>query len=322
MKQVKLGGQSASVVGLGLWQFGSPQWGWGADLGEAAAREIVQRALELGINVFDTAEMYGDGRSEEILARALESRRAEAIIATKVSPTHLRRSRLKEAADRSLVRLEIDSIDLYQVHWPNRFVRQASTMSGMRDLLEAEKIRQVGVSNYPLKLWQSAERALGRPIVANQVQFHLLDQSPLVDLVPYAQQSGSVIIAYSPLAQGALGGRYNSGNLPQDFRNNNPMFSDSGFESIAPLLYELRMVGDAHQATPAQIALAWLLHIPQVMVIPGARTVEQVEANAAAADIDLSEAEWTRLREIAESVTPAASRRKLTRLAGWLLGAR
>ena len=322
MRQVNLGGKSTSVVGLGLWQFGSPEWGWGPDLGEAAAIEIVNRALDLGINLMDTAELYGDGKSEEILAKALGSRREEAIIATKVSPTHVTRSRVKQAADRSLSRLKIDTIDLYQVHWPNRFIRQKSTMTGMRELLESGKISEVGVSNYPLKLWQKSEDALGRPVIANQVEFHLLDRSPLQDLVPHAQRTGSVIIAYSPLAQGALGGRYDSGNLPADFRSSNPMFSKSGFETIAPLVDELRAVGEAHNATPAQIALAWLLHIPQVVVIPGARSVEQVEANASAADIELSDAEWTRLKETAEVVTPAASRRKLTRIAAWLLGAR
>ena len=321
MKYVALGDRQASAIGLGLWQFGSREWGWGEDLGEEAAHRIVDRALERGINLFDTAELYGGGRSEEILSRALAGRRDQAIIATKVHPLHASRKGVVEAADRSLARLGIDTIDLYQVHWPNRYIPISWTMRGMRDLLDAGKIREVGVSNFRLSSWLAAERSLGRPVISNQVQFHLLDQSPMRDLLPYAQRAGRVIIAYSPLAQGVLGGRYDSGNLPTDFRAANPQFSGASFERVAPLLDVLRAVARGHEATPAQIALAWLLHLPNVIAIPGARSVEQVEANAAAADIELSQDEWQRLTEAAQAVAPRRRRHGIKRVAAWLLGA-
>lgn len=322
LKYVTLGDQRASAIGLGLWQFGSQEWGWGRNFDEPAATEIVQRALDLGINFFDTAEIYGNGRSERIFAKALAERRDEAIIATKVTPTHATRRGVVRAAERSLARLGTDVIDLYQVHWPNRFVPVRWTMAGMRDLFDAGKVRQVGVSNFPLSLWQTAERALARPVIANQVLFHLLERSPLDDLLPYAKENGRVIIAYSPLAQGALGGRYGRDEVPSDFRASQPLFSNASLDKVAPLREELTSVARAHGATPAQIALAWLLHLPNVIAIPGSRDVAHVEENAAAADIDLTEEEWQRLTSRAQSIPPRPGRRRLARLAGWALGAR
>lgn len=321
MKHLAIGQRKASAIGLGLWQFGSREWGWGQDLGEAAARQVVRRALDVGINFFDTAELYGNGRSEEILSIALGSRRDEAIIATKVSPIHATRRGVVRAAKRSLSRLGADTIDLYQVHWPNRLVPLAWTMRGMRDLLESGQVREVGVSNFSLPLWRKAESALGRPVVSNQVQLHLLDRRPMDELVPHAQREGRLIIAYSPLAQGLLGGRYDGNNLPKDFRSADPLFSGATFEKVAPLLEELKSVARRHGATPAQIALAWLLHVPGVIAIPGARTEEQVEANAAAADIDISTDDWERLASTARAVQPRIGRSRLKRIAAWVLGA-
>jgi aryl-alcohol dehydrogenase-like predicted oxidoreductase len=194
-------------------------------------------------------------------------------------------------------------------------------MAGMRDLIDAGKVRHVGVSNFSLRLWQQSEQALGRPVVANQVSFHLLDRRPMETLLPYAQQHGHVIIAYSPLAQGVLGGRYGSGLLPRDFRASNPLFSQPTLDRVAPLLDLLREIAGRHGATPAQIALAWLLHLPQVVVIPGARSVEQLEENAGAADIDLTEAEWRDLEATARAVQPPRPRPGVRRAVTWLLGA-
>jgi aryl-alcohol dehydrogenase-like predicted oxidoreductase len=321
MKYLDFGGRQASAIGLGVWQFGSEEWGWGRDFDQTRANRIVDRALQAGINFFDTAELYGHGRSEEILGQALAGRREQALIATKVTPTHLTHDGVVAAAKRSLSRLGVEAADLYQVHWPNRFVRMRSTMSGMRELLERGLIKQCGVSNYPLRLWQRAERELGRPVISNQVHLHLLDQTAVDSLLPYARAQGRVIIAYSPLAQGVLGGRYDPEELPTDFRASNPAFSRSNFERIAPVLDKLRSVARAHQATPAQIALAWLIHLPNVIAIPGARSVEQVETNAAAADIDLSQDEWDGLAEVAREVQPRRARNGWKRLAARIFGA-
>lgn len=317
-----MGQHRVSKIGLGLWQFGSPQWELGDDRGTSRAGSIVQRSLDFGINLFDTAEIYGHGRSEEIFGGALGGRRSEAVVATKVTPWHIWRSGVVNAANRSLGRLGMDVIDLYQVHWPNRFIPISSTMRGMRDLIDAGKVREAGVSNFPLSLWRTADRHLGRPVVSNQVQFSLLDMTPLDDLVPFAQQNDRVIIAYSPLAQGVLGGRYHAGATPTDFRASNPLFSTQGIDATALLVEDLSEIARKHEATPSQIALAWLLHIPNVVAIPGARTVEQVEENAGAAEIELSEDEWQRLKSRAASIRPPRQRRKRVRIASLILGAR
>ena len=318
---MNLGDRRASVIGLGLWQFGSREWGWGESFSEPEAVRVVERALDLGINLFDTAEIYGSGHSEEILGRILKGRRDDAIIATKVSPLHLTRRAVLAAAERSLQRLGVDSIDLYQVHWPNRFVPISSTMRGMKELHQAGKIKAVGVSNFSLARWRRAEAALGEPVVSNQVQFHLLDQRPLADLVPHsATRPGSVILAYSPLAQGVLGGRYHAAQTPDDFRASSPPFSAASLQRVSPLLDAIREVGRRYSATPAQIAPAWLVHQPNVIAIPDARSVEQVEQNAAAADIELSTDEVVRLSDLGQRLGRGGRHFGLKRLAGWLLG--
>ncbi len=316
MKYVQLGEQKASAIGLGLWQFGERQW---ASDGRAEAERIIRRALDLGVNFFDTAEIYGDGRSEEVLGAALGPRRSEAIIATKVSPRHATRGGVLAAAERSLRRLGTETIDLYQLHWPARVIPLSRTMKGMADLIGAGKIRQVGVSNFSLRLWGRASAALGRPVVSDQVQLNLLHQDATSDLVPYAADEGRVVIAYSPLAQGLLGGRYGPDRRPADFRASSALFSSENLQRLAPLRLELDNVGRAHASTPAQVSLAWLLHLRPVIAIPGASSMEQLEANVAAADIELSDEEWRRLADAGAAASPRSPRRRLRRLVGRIL---
>ena len=302
VKYIKLGERQASVIGLGAWQFGTTGWGWGRDFGEKEAQHIVQRALELGINFFDTAEIYANGRSEAILGRALQGQRNEAIIATKVWLTHLTRAGVRRAVEASLQRLGVDTIDLYQVHGPNPVIPLSWTMAGMKDLLDRGLIRHAGVSNFSLARWRRAEDTLGASVVSDQVEFHLLARQPLEDLLPYAQQHGRVIIAYSPLGQGVLTGKYTASTAPGGVRTMNPLFSSENLRRITPLIDVLNTVAQSHGATAGQVALAWLIHQPQVIAIPGAKSPEQVEANATAADIDLSQEEWERIQSAARRV--------------------
>jgi aryl-alcohol dehydrogenase-like predicted oxidoreductase len=302
MKYVEIGGRRAAAIGLGFWQFGTTQWG---DLGEAEGSRIVQRALDLGINIFDTAETYGDGLSEELLSRSLGNRRNEAIIATKVHRLHLGYADVLAAAEGSRKRLGGEPIDIYQIHFPNVDVPIEETMRAMRKLVDDGVVRAIGVSNFSVDLWQRGEAALGLPIVSNQLQLNLLDQTPMLELVPHAQAEGRAVIAFSPLAQGALGGRYDASSLPQDFRAERRGFTTDLFQKVSPLLEALKEVGQRHQATPAQIALAWVIAQPSVIAIPGARTVEQLEQNAAAADIDLSPQEVAGLTEIGRGLGAA-----------------
>jgi aryl-alcohol dehydrogenase-like predicted oxidoreductase len=305
MRYVDVAGARMSAVGLGTWQFGSRDWGYGATYADKTARELTVRSLELGIDLFDTAEIYGFGRSERILGEALAERRDEAFIATKITPVIPIAPIVEQRAKASLKRLRTNRIDLYQVHAPNPVVPDTTTMAGMRRLVDNGLVKHVGVSNYPLSRWQSAERAFGGTILSNQVSFSLVDRRPLADLVPFAQSEGRIVIAYSPLAQGLLGGRYDKDNLPSGMaRRMNPIFLPQALEDAAPLIDAVREIAKTHQCKPGQVALAWVISHPSVVAIPGASSVEQLESNAAAVEVTLTDAEKTQLEEAASRFEP------------------
>lgn len=171
-------------------------------------------------------------------------------------------------------------------------------MPRMRKLVESGLVAHVGVSNHSLAQWQRAEKSLGGPVLSNQVKFNLLDRGPERELVPWARESGRVVIAYSPLAQGLLSGKYLE-TMPSNLRRLRPAFSASSRARLRPLIKALGEIASRHGATPAQVALAWLIRRPNVVAIPGASSVHQMEQNAAAADIDLDDAEDARLGGLA-----------------------
>src|SRR6266567_528213 len=197
-----------SKIGLGTWQFGSREWGYGAAYAGSEAKAIVRRALELGVTLFDTAEIYGFGRSERILGEALGGDLPSIFLATKILPVLPVAPVVEQRGVASAARLGAKTLDLYQVHQPNPAVRDGTIMRGMRALQRTGLVDEVGVSNYSLKRWIAAENALGSRVLTNQVRYSLADRRPERDLVPYAEAHGRVIIAYSPLAQGLLSGRY------------------------------------------------------------------------------------------------------------------
>ncbi len=300
-----------SRVGLGTWQFGSREWGYGEGYATGAAFEIVARARELGVTLFDTAEVYGFGKSERILAQALGADRDRVVVASKVFPVAPFPTLVRRREQASARRLQLRRIPLYQVHQPNPVVPDSVIMPGMRSLLQDARIGAVGVSNYSLHRWRKADDALGQPVVSNQVQFSLAHPDPLEDLVPFAERENRIVIAYSPLAQGLLGGKYTVDNRPGGVRAANPLFGTENLRRVAPLLDTLRQVADAHDVKPAQVALAWLLSLPQVVVIPGASSVEQLELNVAAADLELDAPSKAALTEAAEAFTPISAARTL-----------
>jgi aryl-alcohol dehydrogenase-like predicted oxidoreductase len=300
-----------SRVGLGTWQFGSREWGYGPGYASGTAAEIVARARELGVTLFDTAEIYGFGRSERILARALGTDRDQVVVASKVFPVAPFPAAVRNREQASARRLQIARIPLYQIHQPNPLVPDSVIMPGMASLLQDDLIGAVGVSNYSLGRWRRADDALGLPVVSNQVQFSLAHASPLEDLVPFALAENRIVIAYSPLAQGLLGGRYTVDHRPGGVRAANPLFGTQNLRRVAPLLDTLGQVADAHHVKPAQAALAWLLSLPQVVVIPGASSVEQLEFNVAAADLELDAASQEALTTAARAFTPISATRTL-----------
>jgi aryl-alcohol dehydrogenase-like predicted oxidoreductase len=301
-----------SRIGLGTWQFGSSEWGYGQAYSERGAYRIVRRAVELGVTLFDTAEIYSAGRSEVILGRALGCDRKSAFIADKIFPLAPGGPLFKQRAMASARRLGVSRLDLYQVHYPNPLAGNGTLMRGMRSLRQAGLVSEVGVSNYSVARWRAAEKALRSRVLSDQVEYSLVNRSPEVDLLQFAESHDRIIIAYSPLAQGLLSGRYHGTSRPTDsLRTASSYFHPENIKRTKPLITVLREVAHAHSATPAQIALAWVIRHPVVAAIPGASSIEQLEENVAAAEIQLADDEYQALQSVSawsrDIVAPHAS---------------
>jgi aryl-alcohol dehydrogenase-like predicted oxidoreductase len=308
VKYVEVAGLGrVSQVGLGTWQFGSREWGYGNAYASGTAHDIVRRALELGVTLFDTAEAYGFGKSERILGQALGADRAEVVVASKIFPVAPFPVIVRNRERSSAHRLQLSRIPLYQVHQPNPVVPDWVIMPGMRTLLEEGRIGAVGVSNYSLERWRKADAALGSSVISNQVQFSLAHAGPLEELVPFAEQEGRIVMAYSPLAQGLLSGKYTAENRPGGVRRTNPLFGTENLRRVAPLLDALRRIATTHDAEPAQVALAWLLSFPRVVVIPGASSVGQLEFNVASSELELDASARATLTEAARAFSPVST---------------
>ncbi|KQN65277.1 oxidoreductase [Duganella sp. Leaf61] len=256
MKTVTFGsGVSVPVLGQGTWNMGE-------DASRKAAEvRALQLGLDLGMTLIDTAEMYGEGGAEEVVGAALAGRRSDAFLVSKVYPHNASFDGVRAACERSLRRLRIESIDLYLLHWQGHHPL-AETFDGFEALRQAGKIRDYGVSNLDLP---SMEEAIGYGAPAtDQVLYNLLKRGIEFDLLPWCRARGMPVMAYSPL-------------------------ESSGREQAALLGHPaLRTVADAHDATPAQIALAWVLHQDGVIAIPKAVDPVHLRANRAAADIRLT----------------------------------
>ena len=320
MKYVEVGGVRMSAIGLGTWQFGSREWGYGNDYADTEAVAITQRALDLGINLIDTAEIYAFGKSERIVGKAIEGRRDEAFLATKVFPIMPLAPIVEQRGKASAQRLGVEQIDLYQVHWPNPVVPTGTTMQGMAKLQRDGVVRHVGVSNFNLAKWQQAEKELGAPVLTNQVQYSLAVRKPDRALVPWAQENDRIVIAYSPLAQGLLSAKYDGTNTPGGVRAGNALFLPENIERAQPMLTALREIAAAHDAKPAQVALAWVIRHPNVVAIPGASNVGQLESNAAAADLELTDDEFERLTAASDRFEPIGGPAALPKLLKARLG--
>ena len=283
-------GIRVSVVGFGCWQFSAPGW---KGVTEDGCIKAVHAALDSGINLFDTAEGYGGGRSEEILGRALEGRRDGAVIATKVSHTHLRRDDLARALDASLKRLGTDHIDLYQVHWPTRRIPIEETMGGMLRAKEEGKIRAIGVSNFNR---EELSKAVARATVDSlQPNYSLLWRFIEEDVLPFCIERKIAVLCYCPLTQGLLAGRF-SAESPVDegtVRSRNYLFKNRElYAKACEIADRIGKLARRHEATTARVSLAWLIARPGVTsVLAGTRTAEQARDSAAAAEVALSEEE-------------------------------
>ena len=307
-------GIEASVVGLGTWAIGGWMWG-GTD--EADSVNAVHAAIDEGITLVDTAPMYGMGRSEEIVGKALRGRRDKAVLATKCGLVwHVDKGDYYFATDRqhvsengdtavykylgpesiryeveqSLKRLQTDYIDLYQTHWQESATLIADTMGELLKLRDEGKIRAIGVSNVnPTQLEEY--RAAG-PVHSDQEKYSMLDRKHEKGLLPYCKKHGLAFLAYSPLAQGLLTGKvgpertFSSG----DQRNRKKRFSAENRQKITDMLDEFRPVADRHSMSLAQLAVAWTVHQPGCShALIGARTQSQGRESAGAGEVVLDQ---------------------------------
>ncbi len=278
-------------IGLGTWQFGSEFWGWGKDFGEQDAVETIRISLEKGINWIDTAEVYGNGFSEELIGKILGKKRKDVIIATKVSGSYAKYQDVIAACEGSLKRLRTNYIDLYQFHWPNLEVPIEETMRAMEELVNQGKVRYIGVSNFPVPLVKEAQKALEKSfIVSNQVKYNLISREIDKEILPYCLSSNISIIAYSPIAQGLLTGKYTHNKKPDNsLRKDNPFFKEPNYSQIIKFVELLTDLAGKIGKKPTQVALRWLIEKKGIVAIPGAKNKKQAEENANAMGWKLDE---------------------------------
>ena len=289
---------------------GTNSWGdeAGEEVGATNPAAAVEAAIASGVTVFDTAEIYNRGASERALGRALADSGASAFVATKFAPLpwRLTRASLNRALDASLRRLQRETVDLYQIHFPFTLLRIPSLMSRLADAVEAGHVRHVGVSNYSAAQMRAAHAALARrgvPLVSNQVNYSLLNRQPERNGVLEACRELDVtLIAYFPLASGMLTGKYRAGGQQaRGLRRFGANFRHP--ERLDPLLQALDEIGQTHGRTPGQVAINWLARQDHVLPIPGARHARQARENASAIDFATSDAEAARLAELSDGLS-------------------
>ena len=296
-----------SRIGLGTWQWGDRLfWSYGKSHTESDVQAAFQASLEAGIRFFDTAEVYGNGRSEQLLGEFIHNVEQPLVIATKYMPFPWRlwKGRLRSALRASLNRLGLERVDLYQIHMPLPPLPVEVWADALADAVEAGLVRAVGVSNFNAAQMLKAHAALlkrGLPLASNQVEYHLLNrQVERNGLLKLCHELGVTMIAYSPLAKGMLTGKYTPEMPPAGMRGR--IYSRVRLAAIQPLIKLLGECGMVHGGkSSAQVALNWLI-CKGVVPIPGAKNSRQAQENAAALGWQLSEAEITVLDEASRTL--------------------
>lgn len=307
MEKRTLGTSDVKITPIltGTWQAGKKMW---VGVEDTDSIKAIRAGFEAGITTVDTAEVYGDGHSERIVAQALSDVRDQVEYATKVFANHLKYNQVIECCEHSLKNLRTDYIDLYQIHWPagsfnSEVVPIEETMNALNHLKKQGKIRAIGVSNFSKTQLEEASQ-YGR-IDSLQPPYSLFWRYVEKDAMPYCIQHKIAIIAYSPLAQGLLTGKFEAGHKfdPQDNRAKNSLFQGENFERSQQALEKLRPIAERHNCTLAQLALAWLIGQPQSHAIAGVRYAEQATANAQAGSVQLSTEDLNQIDVIGRIVT-------------------
>jgi aryl-alcohol dehydrogenase-like predicted oxidoreductase len=307
MKTRKLAGLEVSALGLGC--MGMSAFYGSTDEAEAIA--TIQRALELGINFLDTAQLYGPLTNEELVGKAVKGRREEYVIATKFSlrmdnadPGDMSTigaqdgsaEHVRSSIDGSLQRLGTDYVDLYYQHRVDPNVPIEETVGAMGELVEAGKVRHIGLSEAAPETLRRAHAI--HPITALQTEYSLWTRGVEAEILPLCRELGIGFVPYSPLGRGFLSGRFSSREEidEDDFRRNNPRFSGENFEQNLRIAAKVKEIADEKGITPAQLALAWVLAQGENIVpIPGTKRRSYLEQNAAAVEVELSQADLERI---------------------------
>lgn len=271
----------ASRIALGTWAIGGSMWGGPDD--ENAARTI-DKALDLGINVIDTAPVYGFGHSEDVIGRALEGKRDRVILATKVGLNwqdgkvfrDSRPARIAQEVEDSLRRLRTDHIDLYQVHWPDPKTPIEETARALEKLVKAGKVRALGVSNFSPE--QMNEFAQFAPLATIQPPYNLFERDIEKDVLPYAVKNNLAVLAYGPLCRGLLSGRMTADRQFEgdDLRRTDPKFQQPRFGQYLKAVEDLKAIANKHNKSMLALAIRWVLDKGPTIALWGARKPEQI----------------------------------------------
>lgn len=307
MEKRSLGTSEVQItpIVMGTWQAGKRGW---TDIEDNKTIKAIRKAYDAGITTIDTAEVYGSGYSEKIVAQALSDVRDRVVYASKVFANHLQYDRLIEACERSLSNLNTDYLDLYQIHWPSGafnspVVPISETMSALTKLKEQGKIRAIGVSNFNRAQLEEASQ-YGR-IDSLQPPYSLFWRQVETDAMPYCVEHNISILAYSSLAQGLLTGKFSSDHKfsADDIRAKNKLFQGENYQRAQQAVAQLRPLAESRNCSLAQLALAWLIAQPQTNAIAGARNADQVADNVKAATLTLSSDELEEIDRIGRQVS-------------------
>ena len=308
--RVQLGHSPLTVIplGVGCWAWGDKRfWRFGEDLAAGDVVDAFDACLQAGLDLYDTAEAYGAGKSEQFVGALARRSGRELVIATKYAPIAGRGgpNAIPKGLAGSLKRMGLPHIDLYQIHWPDRDeVPVAATMDVLADLLDSGRIRAIGVSNFRVSEMREAHAALARRGVAlatNQVHYSLLHRGPEVDgVLDACRELGMTLLAYSPLEQGLLTGKYAVDRLPAGPRADTASFASNNVAAAASVVSALTTIAELHGVDPAAVALAWLLAKPGVVPLAGAKNGDQAARNAQALGLALTAAESAQLDVVSE----------------------
>ncbi|MBE9238989.1 aldo/keto reductase [Anabaena aphanizomenioides LEGE 00250] len=310
MKTITLGQSGVTVppMFLGTWAWGDKIfWNYGDSYGEEQLEAAFSAAVNAGVTFFDTAEVYGFGLSEELLGKFMKQTSQHVQIATKFGPSPWRwnSKSVLEALTNSLNRLQLERIELYQVHWPfTFFLSQKTLLNTLADEVHKGRIGAIGVSNYSASQMRKAHKILaarGIPLAVNQTRYSLLTRKIETNgILQTARDLDVTILAYSPLAQGLLTGKYTPAYKPTGARTIDPRFSQDGLNKIVPVLSLLRKIGEKYDLTPAQVALNWLIAQGNVIPIAGVKNAEQVNQNVGALGWNMTKDELQEIDQITQ----------------------